>query len=390
MNRTLVPPLAGWLMVLLLGLGGITRVAVAGEIQPRPVPANQKNEPIDFEKARELLRKQRAGERLSENDTAYLRRAQAARRQQNPEGERAPRESTGLKPLVEMTAEDRYKGEDGGLYGGGSNTPPSHHRQVAEAAIAKIQPLDANGRPVADGRIAFVSISMSNATQEFSLFKRLADADPVKSARVTIVDCAQGGQAMAEWVRPDAPPWREADRRLKVAAVSPQQVQVAWIKLANKMPTGDLNVHGAKLKHDTLAVIQNARSRFPNLRLAYLSSRIYGGYAINNLNPEPYAYESAFVVRWLVQDQMKGEADLNPDQGKGPVRAPVLLWGPYLWADGTTPRGGDGLAYLRADLAVDGTHPSETGRGKVARQMLGFFQTDPLAKPWFAANQARP
>ena len=55
--------------------------------------------------------------------------------------------------------------------------------------------------------IGLVSISMSNATQEFSVFKQLADADPAKSPRVKVVDCAQGGQAMAQWATPDARPW---------------------------------------------------------------------------------------------------------------------------------------------------------------------------------------
>src|SRR5438552_16232004 len=34
-----------------------------------------------------------------------------------------PRASVGFKPLTEMSADDRYKGEDGGLYGHGKNTP---------------------------------------------------------------------------------------------------------------------------------------------------------------------------------------------------------------------------------------------------------------------------
>jgi hypothetical protein len=160
---------------------------------------------------------------------------------------------------------------------------------------------------------------------------------------------------------------------------------VAWIKLANKGPQGELQEHGAKLQRDTVAVIQNAKDRFPNLRVAYLSSRIYGGYTMGPLNPEPYAYESAFVCRWLIQDQIKGSAALNYDAAKGPVRAPLLLWGPYLWADGTKPRAGDGLVYLREDFAADGTHPSpQKGREKVARVMLNFYKTDPLARTWFA------
>jgi hypothetical protein len=294
------------------------------------------------------------------------------------------KEQVGFKPLTEMTAEDRYKDQDGGLYGSGQNTPPEAHRRAAEAELAKIQPLDRDGKPAADGRIVFVSISMSNATQEFSKFIQIADADPDKSRKLTIVDCAQGGQAMAEWVDPSANAWQVADRRLASAGVTHPQVQVAWIKLANKGPQGDLHEHGRRLQRDTLAVIANAKARFPNLRIAYLSSRIYGGYTMGALNPEPYAYESAFPCRWLIQDQIKGDAALNYDAAKGPVKAPLLLWGPYLWADGTKPRKSDGLVYLRDDLAGDGTHPSNAGREKVAQLMLSFYKTDPLAKSWFA------
>lgn len=93
---------------------------------------------------------------------------------------------------------------------------------------------------------------MSNATQEFTSFKRLADVAPEKSARVTIVDCAQGGQAMAAWARPDSTPWTVAGHRLEAAGVTPLQVQVAWIKLANRMPKGSLENHGRILVRASL------------------------------------------------------------------------------------------------------------------------------------------
>jgi len=295
-------------------------------------------------------------------------------------------ETTGMKPLCDMAAVDTHKGEDGGLYGKGSNTPPEAHRKAAMGELAKIQPLDADGKPAKDGRVVFVSISMSNATQEFSFFKRIADADPAKSPSLTIVDCAQGGQAMAEWVDPNAMPWQQADRRIANAGVTNRQVQTAWIKLANKGPRGDLQVHGRKLQRDTLAVILNAKARFPNLRIVYLSSRIYGGYANGPLNPEPYAYESAFAVRWLIQDQIAGNEALNFDANRGTLKAPLLLWGPYLWADGTTPRKSDGLVWKREELGGDGTHPSEAGRAKVANLLLEFFKNDALAKSWFATR----
>lgn len=368
--------------------------ALAADDSPKPPAKSKADEPIDFNRAWELFRKRQTGGRLTPDEETYLRRVMEERRRQNPPrrpqggGGLAPRETTGFKPLTEMSAEDRYKKQDGGLYGEGKNTPPEAHRKAAEEALASIRPLDAAGKPSENGTIVFVSISMSNATQEFSLFKRIADADKAKSSRLTIVDCAQGGQAMAEWATADANPWREAARRLSNAGVTPEQVQVAWVKLANKGPQGDLEDHGRKLENDTRAVLQIARAKFPNLKIAYLSSRIYGGYAGGPLNPEPYAYESAFVARWLIRDQIAGKGKLNFDPAQGDVQAPLLLWGPYLWADGTTPRKSDGLSYLREDLAGDGTHPSESGRRKVAETMLAFFKTDPLAAPWFTGRAA--
>lgn len=293
---------------------------------------------------------------------------------------------SGLTPLTEMTADARYKGEDGGLYGGGQNDPPAAHLAAAKRQTARITPLDTDGQPSPHGKIGLISISMSNATQEFSLFKQLADKDPQKAPAVVIVDCAQGGQAMAEWVNPLARPWGEADRRLARASVSAKQVQVVWIKLANKMPSGDLHQHGKKLQDDTLAVLQNAQARFPNLRIAYLSSRIYGGHSVLPLNPEPYAYEGAFAVRWLIQNQIKGDPALRHEQTDLPAKAPLLLWGPYLWADGTTPRKGDGLIWERADVAKDGTHPSGSGRQKVAGLLLAFFKENALAATWFTTG----
>ena len=291
--------------------------------------------------------------------------------------------SVGFKPLTEMTAQDRYKGEEGGLYGGGQNELPESLRTVAEKETARVVPRDANGDPAAEGRIGLVSISMSNATQEFSRFKQLADADPQKSPLVTVVDCAQGGQTMARWADPKAACWTEADRRLQAAGVSCEQVQVAWVKLANAGPSGELHEHGKQFEQDTRTVVANLKGHFPNLRIAYLGSRIYGGYADGRLNPEPYAYEGAFVVRWLIQSQIKADPGLNYDPERGTVKSPLLLWGPYFWADGMTPRKSDGLVWERSDLVADGTHPSDTGRQKVAEQLLDFFKTDAYARTWF-------
>ena len=65
-----------------------------------------------------------------------------------------------------------------------------------------------------------------------------------------------------------------------------------------------------------------------------------------DLNPEPFAYESAFSMKWLIEaqvDQQKGKG-IHPIAGNLDYNtvAPWLGWGAYLWANGLVPRG-DGL-----------------------------------------------
>jgi len=347
---------------------------------PKP-PASQPPGEIDWDRAKRLLEMAKNGQTLSPEDQAYLDKAREIRARATA----AAKPSTGLIPLDQMTAQDKYKGEDGGLYGGGRNAPPEEHLKAAQAELARIRPLDAQGKPSPEGKIVLLSIGMSNTTQEFSKFKELADRDPARSPQVVIVDGAQGGQDAARWSGGDARAWKVAEERLQAAGVTPQQVQAVWMKHARITPAkyGEFPKHAEELKGHILSSLNLARERYPNLRVACLSSRIYAGYAATPLNPEPYAYESAFVVRGLIQDQIRGNAALNYDPAKGPVKAPVLLWGPYLWGDGTTPRKSDGLVWKREDLAGDGTHPSTSGREKVARLLLSFFKTDPNAKGWF-------
>jgi hypothetical protein len=299
-----------------------------------------------------------------------------------------PRNSIGVKPLTEL-GDEKYKGETGGLYGNGHNEPPPEQQQAATKAAARIQPLDAQGKPSASGKIGLLGVGMSNTTQEFSTFKKLADSDPQKSDKVAIVDVAQGGQASEQWIDPASDVgkrvWGTVDSRLKAADVSNEQVQVAWIKqaLIRQAVFGEFPAHAKKLESDLVTTLQLLKKRFPNLQLAYMSSRIYAGYATTPLNPEPYAYEGAFSIRWIIDSQVKGDPQLNCDPPRGEVKAPVVLWGPYLWGDGTTPRK-DGVVWNRDDLRDnDGTHPSPSGQKKVAELLLTFFHADPYAKSWY-------
>lgn len=352
-------------------------------------------EAIDWNKARQLHQRASRGEKLAPEEQAYYEKAKAARGKGAPgksSGKREPdpnvKPSTGLIPLTDMTADQKYKGEEGGIYGGGSNAPPDTHLKAALAQAEKIQPLDAAGKPAADGKVVMISIGMSNTTQEFSGWARQINSSPDRPANLLIIDGAQGGQALAQWVNTETSrkgdPWKVLDQRIQSAGVMAPQIQVAWIKQAHISPSqyGEFPKHAQVYKNDLQKLVTMLKSKFPNLRLAYLSSRIYAGFASTQLNPEPYAYEGAFGTRWLIQDQIKGEPALSCGDGK----APLLLWGPYLWADGMKGRKFDDLKYEAGDYAGDGTHPGDPARAKVMAQLTRFFTTDPTATPWFSKH----
>jgi hypothetical protein len=133
---------------------------------------------------------------------------------------------------------------------------------------------------------------------------------------------------------------------------------------------------------DTLRL---ANERFPSLKIAYLSSRIYAGYASVPQNPEPHSYESGFAPKWIIGDQIAGFPEFNYDPARGSVRFPWVAWGPYMWADGVKGRK-DGVVWPREDFGPDGMHPSMLGREKVAKMLLLFLKTDPTSRPWFLAQ----
>lgn len=291
--------------------------------------------------------------------------------------------SVGLVPLTDLGS-DLYQGQPGGLYPNGQNTPPAAHLAAGLAQAQVIQPRAADGSPDPAGKIGLISVGMSNTAAEFSTFVRLANADPAKNEAVVVVNGAQGGWASNKLVSSgSAAYWQELDERLAENGLTPAQVQVVWLKEARSgIKNEPFPQEPQVLQAQLQTIVQEIQTRYPNVQIVYLSSRIYGGYATGPLNPEPIAYHSGFAVKWLIEAQINGEPQLNYDPAQGDVTAPWLAWGPYLWADGQTPRS-DGLTWACDEFADDGTHPGDAARDKVAAMLLEFFKTDETAKVWF-------
>ncbi len=347
--------------------------------------AQQSVSPEDRKRFEEIKARHDKGEQISAEDQKFamgvMRALNGQPGQQKANSQEyaknhPPHDSLGLIPLTELGAA-QYKGEEGGLYPGGSNTAPPKHLAAGIKLAHQMVPLDAEGQPSPNGKIVLLTTGMSNTTMESQAFIKLAAGDAAINPHVLILDGAQGGQTARVIANPEANYWKIDDQRLAAAGVTAKQVQAVWLKQANAQPKEPFPAEAKKLEEDIRADIHNLTARFPNLRQVFLSSRIYAGYASSPLNPEPHAYETAFADKWLIAEQIEGKSDLKP----------WLAWGPYLWGDGMKPRK-DGLIWTREDVTTtDGTHPSEAGRAKVAKLLLDFFKSDPTTKPWFVKGQ---
>ncbi len=285
--------------------------------------------------------------------------------------------STGLVAIPDLGT-GTYLGQQGGLYPGGINTPPSAYAATGVKAANTITPRDPQGRPDPNGKIALLSMGMSNTLIEFSAFMAQERADAQRDPKIVLVNGAQGGQDASRWVDPNAPVWSHLESQLSAAGVTDAQVQAIWLLQAQASPTSDFDTYRRSLADQMSAIVRDAAIRFPNLQQVFVSPRIYGGYATTRLNPEPYAYQSGFADKLLVAQSVA-----HPEQ------RPWIGWGPYLWADGTR-SGSDGLSWTCADLrSTDGTHPSDQGAAKVAQLLQRFFDSSQFTT-WFRAAGSAP
>jgi cysteine-rich repeat protein len=299
--------------------------------------------------------------------------------------------SLGVTPLMDLGL-NTYGGFEGGLYGDGSNIRPAPHTSEGLNLASQVLPLDLGGNvDMINGEIVMVSIGVSNTRQEFDTF-----IDQVNDALVNVTDgidinpqlrvinLAQSGAGASAWAVPSSNAWNNALNDLP-PDVSPEQVQIVWVKHASNVgsmqPTDFLD-HATTMQAHMESAARNIKTFFPNAKLAYHSSRTRAYNTNQNaVNPELYAYEFGFPVRWMINKQISGNSTLafnGPD-----TVAPWLSWGPYLWADGTNPRS-DGFVWQCSDTdSNDGIHPSLSGRAKVAGLLMDYFTTDVTSTPWF-------
>jgi hypothetical protein len=237
-----------------------------------------------------------------------------------------------------------------------------------------------------------LSLGASGAEPAFARFIQQAAADKATNPSLVLVNGAQGGISAFHVGQPSNTTkgtkfWTTVDERLKKAGVTRQQVQAAWIEDMDPLTGPDeikkgFPPYARTLEAEFAKIAQVVSERFPNVKLLYLTSHYYSGFSKGAAIQEPYAYETGFAVKWVIERQIGGDKELNYNPNRGAVKAPWLSWGPYTWANGSSKRA-DGLFYEEKDYVPDGIHLSDEGKEKVAQRLLQFFKTDSTCKGWF-------
>lgn len=272
------------------------------------------------------------------------------------------------------------------LYPNGSNDMPASHRAAGEAIAAGIQPLNVRGEvDLANGKIVVVAEGMSNTNDEMVRFiQAFLSGNPAVNPKLQFRNLAQPGCDLICWVDKGVGAidqqvqivlMKHSNNRPQLANGAPQNPTPPFTNAASKrFPTH------ARLTQDMLKTrILDVKKQYPNLKLLFLTSRIYGGWSCDpaaTTYREPVAYEEGFSVKWLVESQILGTDSTLAFSGPN-AKAPWLAWGPYIW-DSTWPQN-----WYRDDV-----HPCTAGQMVVAKQWYDLLMQDGAARPWFRDNAA--
>jgi hypothetical protein len=280
-----------------------------------------------------------------------------------------------------------FEGYEGGLYPNGANVRPSAQNSAGIAFAQGIVPLNSSGVYSPTGKYVLMAVGESTLQNEFNRFLPIANSDPTKNPYLVLVNGAQGGATPNNLTSTTSFYWNTVlYNYLPQNGVTSEQVVAIVMEDTDGIATGTFPSDITALQSQYETMMNTMLTLFPNLKLVYFSSRVYGGYS-NGVgspdNPEPYAYEVGWAAKWAIGDQINGNANLNYNPANGPVEAPWMSWGPYYWSNGMLGRA-DGLIWDCADFSADGTHPSsEFGQYKVASQWLQFLKSDATTMPWY-------
>lgn len=294
----------------------------------------------------------------------------------------------GQRALADMRSP--YMGYAGGLYPNESNTMPAAHEAAGVALADTIEPLNAGGHHSPTGKVVIAGLGFSTSRLIWQQVMTQIDVDSSISPMVQAINLCVPGQDATDIADADSSYWKvHVPNLLATAGVTAVQVQVAWF-MSGRQPPQDPSFpnHALGLRDLLIQCVKNARAFFPNLKQVYLSNPIYHGYWDgDSTQMEPYCFEQGFSFKWLIEEQLNGNPELNYDPALGTVNAAWMAWSSNVWCDGVWPTA-DGLDLMCSEVKDQGQHTNPAGSSKIAKFVLRRLKGLPTCAPWLLASGA--
>ncbi|MBK7311025.1 MAG: T9SS type A sorting domain-containing protein [Sphingobacteriaceae bacterium] len=295
---------------------------------------------------------------------------------------------------IENLGTSTYMTYQGGQYPGGSNTRPALQLTRALNQVNAIMPLNSSGAiDQTNGKIVMIGIGASNPRTEFTAFKQYCDTFQCLNSKLKIINTCKGGTGIQKMVDPNDTCWEQAIDTLLSHSVTNLQVQVAWIEQEH---TGNNNTSfpGApqQLVTNFKDLLEVVLQKYPNIKIAYINSRAYSGYADNSTGPglwAPRDYYNSWAVKWVIENQITNATGFDYT-GSNPS-IPFVDWATNSWANGNIPKL-DGFFWdcVNDFGPGDGLHLSTLGEKKVGQRLFNYFSKDTTAKVWFVDASCKP
>ncbi|MBK7038092.1 MAG: T9SS type A sorting domain-containing protein [Bacteroidetes bacterium] len=308
--------------------------------------------------------------------------------------------NTGLTPFLDLQT-GYYLGYQAGLYPGGSNELTGPHLKSGKTIANGIKPLDGDGNiNFGDGVVLVAGFGPSVPGHIYNKFVEHVrtpsdkyDLNPCLDALNLCVGGKDIGYATIDSTSDSY--WESLVQKVYDVGYTPEQVQIGWMYFNSKGLTVPPIFPDKALETKALDIIfiNKAKEHFPNLKIMYISSRHFGGYADTSIVEyyslaEPTSYQNSWTVKWLVEEQINNTNPMLQYKGANP-KAPYIMWGPNFWCDGDAKRDYDDKKYIceLSYSASDGYHLSDQQDSKDALDILDVMYYGTVGKQ-FTKNSA--
>ncbi len=295
---------------------------------------------------------------------------------------------------IENLGTSTYMTYQGGQYPGGSNTRSALQLTRALNQVNAIMPRNSSGAiDQANGKIVMIGVGASNPRTEFTAFEQLCDTFQCLNNKLKIVNVCKGGTGIQKMNYDTAAYWNIATDTLLSYGLSNLQVQIVWIEQEH---TGSTNTvfpsAPLQLVNEYKKLLQIILIKYPNVKIAYINSRAYSGYADNSAGPglwAPRDYYNSWAVKWVIENQITNATGFDYT-GSNPS-IPFVDWATNSWANGNIPKL-DGFFWdcVNDFGPSDGLHLSTLGEKKVGQRLFNYFSTDTTSKIWFVDASCKP